>query len=174
MDSWGAEISERVVPENKFYTDDAGLIANMLKEQWSLGPDYMPNVTYIPEEMAVNSRLGMIFVYRLTRQNRITTVDYRTYGRDSYVSIKISTRLRKDMFAFADEVYRILLANRRLGQDRMEGYTYLEIQNDRELRDLSGYYTTTIDVRLVTYNKAIRSAGFGDTINRQIDDLNNN
>ena len=168
------DIINDVVPENSFYTDDAALIVDMLKRDWSLGPDYMPNVTFIPEEMMVNARLGYVFVYRVSRSNRITTVDYRTLGRESYVSIKISTRLRKDMFAFADEIFRILLANRRLGQNRMEGYTYLEIQSDRETKDLSGWYTTTIDIKLVTYNKAIRSAGFGDTINRQIDDLNSN
>lgn len=168
------DVMNDVVQENSFYTDDTKLIAEMIKREWSLGPEYMPNVTYIPEEMAVNSRLGYVYVYRVSRSNRITTVDYRTYGRDSYISIKLSTRLRKDMYAFGDEIYRILLANRRLGQDRMEGYTYLEILSDKETRDLSGWYTTTIDTKLVTYNKAIRSAGFGDTINRQIDDLNNN
>ena len=168
------DIINDVVPENRFFTDDAKLIADMIKREWSLGPDYMPNVTYIPEEMAVNARLGYVYVYRITRPNRITTVDYRTLGRDSYVSVKLSTRLRKDMFAFAEELFRIFLANRRLGQDRMEGYTYLEIQSDKELRDLSGWYTVNIDLKLVTYNKAIRSAGFGDTINRQIDDLYNN
>lgn len=162
-----------VVPENRFFTDDAALIANMIKDEWSLGPEYMPNVTFVPEEMAVSARLGYIYVYRITRPNRITTVDYRTLGRESYVSVKLSTRLRKDMFAFGEELMRIFLANRRLGQDRMQGYTYMEIQSDKETRDLSGWYTVTIDLKLVTYNKAIRSAGFGDTINRQIDDLYN-
>lgn len=171
---WHDADTPNVVPENKFFTDDASLIANMIKSQWSLGPEYMPNVTYIPEEMAVSARLGYIYVYRITRPNRITTVDYRTLGRESYVSVKLSTRLRKDMFAFGEELFRIFMANRRLGQDRMEGYTYLEVQSDKETRDLSGWYTVTIDLKLVTYNKAIRSAGFGDTINRQIDDLYNN
>ena len=163
-----------VVLENRFFTDDAALIANMIKDEWSLGPEYMPNVTFVPEEMAVSARLGYIYVYRITRPNRITTVDYRTLGRESYVSVKLSTRLRKDMFAFGEELFRIFLANRRLGQDRMQGYIYMEIQSDKETRDLSGWYTVTIDLKLVTYNKAIRSAGFGDTINRQIDDLYNN
>lgn len=169
-----SEDASDVVPEGRFFTDDAKLIADMIKRDWSLGPEYMPNVTFVPEEMAVNARLGYVFVYRVTRPNRITTVDYRTLGRESYVSVKISTRLRKDMFAFGDELMRIFLANRRLGQDRMDGYTYLEIQSDKETRDLSGWYSSTIDLKLVTYNKAIRSAGFGDTINRQIDDLYNN
>lgn len=171
---WHDADTPNVVPENNFFTDDAALVANLLKKEWSLGPEYMPNITYIPEEMAVSARLGYVFVYRVSRTNRITTVDYRTLGRDSHISIKLSTRLRKDYLAFGEEIMRILMANRRLGQDRMEGYTYLEVMSDRDTRDLSGWYTVTIELKLVTYNKAIRSAGFGDTINRQIDDLYNN
>ena len=163
-----------VVQENSFFTDDARTIAEMIKREWSLGPEYMPNVTYIPEEMAVSARLGYVYVYRVSRVNKITTVDYRTLGRDSHLAVKLSTRLRKDLLAFGDELFRIFMANRRLGQDRMDGYTYLEVMNDREMRDLSGWYSVTIELKLVTYNKAIRSAGFGDTINRQIDDLYNN
>lgn len=159
-----------VVPEPEMYCDDAKLIADMLKDQWALGTQDQANITYIPEQIMVNARVGSIFVYPVSRTNRISSVDYQTLQRVSNLSIKVSTRFREDHFDWCNEVYRILLANRRRGQKCMNGWLFLEITGDHQLRDLSGWYSTTIDVRLTTYNKSIQSAGFGDTINTKLAD----
>ena len=69
-----------------------------------------------------------------------------------------------------DEIYRIAMANRRLGQKSLRGYTYFEIINDRIQNDLSGWYTATMDLKLTSYNYPLRSAGFGDRVNRLIEE----
>ncbi len=155
------------------YSDDAKMIAEMLRDQWSLGPQQEANITYIPEQIMVSARVGNIFVYRVSRNNRISTTDYQTLQRQSNLSIKVSTRFRENHFAWCEEVYRILLANRRKGHAEMGGWLFLEITNDRSMVDLSGWYTTTIDIRLTTYAKPIHSAGFGDRINKIVEDIAN-
>ena len=60
------------------------------------------------------------------------------------------------------------MANRRAGKKRLGGYSYLEINNERFSNDLVGWFTTTIDIKMVSYNTPLRSAGFGDDINKKV------
>lgn len=152
-------------PETPMYTDDVSLVAQMLKDQWSLGPDQEPNIQFEPEAFMANSmtetgRNGLIYVYQLSRTNRVASTDYRTLERTSHISIRVSNRFRNIHYLWCDEVYRILLANRRLGNADLNGYTFLEINNDQQSNDLSGYYTTTFDIKLTCYASPIRSHGF--------------
>jgi hypothetical protein len=68
------------------------------------------------------------------------------------------------------EIYRIAMANRRLGQKRLGGFTYFEVINDRVQNDLSGWYTATMDIKLTSYNYPIKSAGFGERVNKALDE----
>lgn len=49
-----------VVEEESFFTDDVKLIADMLKTDWSLGPENSPNVNYEPSAFLTNARVGTI------------------------------------------------------------------------------------------------------------------
>ena len=161
------------VRENVFFTDDAAVIAKMLANEWSLGPENTPNIMYIPETYIVNSRVGSIYVYVAgTPKPRISTTDYRTLDKSVRVNIKLDTRRRDTHFLWGEEIVRIILANRRKGRRNQVGASYLELGSVRPLPNESGWYTTIIEVTLVYHNMAIRSAGFGDKINRQIEDNN--
>lgn len=106
-------------------------------------------------------RNGGIFVYQTNRTNRISSVDYRTFERQAYVSLRVTNKDRDQHFQHCEEVYRILMANRRAGPCRLNGYEFLEVVDDLSMNDLSGMYATTIDCRLTGYAHPIRSAGFG-------------
>jgi hypothetical protein len=160
------------VREYPFFTDDAAVISNMLRDQWSLGPEQTPNIMYVPETYVVNARVGAIYVYVTSVSNNISSMDYRTIDREARVNIKVSTRFRDTHFLWNDEVYRILLSNRRIGRRHQVGASFLKVNNYHTLQNESGWYTTIFEVVLTYHNMAIRSAGFGDKINRQIEDNN--
>lgn len=147
--------------EVEYFTDDARLIAELIKEQWSLGPGEEPVVSYVPESFMMQARIGAIYVYPLSMPLSISTVDYRTMQKLGYVSIRLSTRDRERHFIWGQEVMRILLANRRAPALRRNGYTFMEITSSRMIPDLSGWYASTIDLKLTCYNRGIRSHGFG-------------
>ena len=62
------------------------------------------------------------------------------------------------------------MANRRLGQNRLDGFTYFEVINDRVQNDLSGWYTATMDIKLTSYNDPVKSAGFGKRVNKALEE----
>lgn len=161
---------DEVVPETNLYSDDVRVIYDLIKDNWSIGYDNPLNIDFEPEQFFVQGRVGNIFVYHISRTNKINTVDYRTLERHSKIGIRVATRFRKNHYQWCDEVYRILMANRRLGKgrDKLWTYTYLEVLDDRQFTDLSGWYATTIDVELTSYNTPIVTAGFGDDINKAI------
>ena len=156
------------VPETNLYSDDVRLIADMIREEWSLGPGNEVNIEYMPESTMGTARVGQVYTYLISRNNRISTTDYRTLERHTRIGIRVSNRFRENHYLWCDEIYRILMANRRCGQKRLNRYTFLEVTGDRMFNDLQGWYTTTIDIELTSYNVPIRSAGFGDEINRRI------
>lgn len=159
------------VPENTFYTDDAAVIGEMLKRDWSLGPQNQVNVAYIPSGFMADARIGFVYVYKVSGTNRISSTDYHSLERNCTLSIRVSNPSRENHFAWCQEVYRILLANRRCN-DNLGGYLFLEITGDRETNDLTAYYVTTIEVRMTRYCKPIRTAGFGNSVNKAVQDSN--
>ena len=148
--------------ENEFFTDDAKLFAELLKEQWSLGPGEEPTISYVPESYMMQARIGSIYVYTVSMPLSITTVDYRTLQRLGYVSIRLNMRDRNRFFIWGQEVMRILLANRRSTVLRDWGYTFYEVTSVKQTPDLSGWYTATFDIKLTCYNRGIKSSGFTD------------
>lgn len=162
-------MSDDVVQETHLYSDDVRLVFDIIKEGWSIGLEEPLNIEFKPEEFMVNARIGNIYIYHSSRGNDINTVDYRTLKRESRLAVRVANRFREAHFKWCDEVYRILMANRRLGKPGLRGYTYLEVVDDRTFNDASGWYVTTFNVKLVSYNTPIRSAGFGDEINKAID-----
>lgn len=161
------------VEETTFYTDDTKWVHDLVKEEWAL-PFEEPTFKYLTESSMMDSRRGSIFFYPVSRNNAISSTDYSTIRRISYISIKINTRFRDVLYDWAQEIYRIMLANRRRGNSDSNGYTFLEVVSDREQTDLTGWYTTTIDIKLTRLYKPIKSAGFGNKINRQITDSQQN
>ena len=160
------------VRENEFFNDDPMMLVDMLKREWSLGPQDTPTITCVPEEMQSSARIALIYVYQISRYNSVSTMDYSTLQRTSFLAIRLNTENRRMFYKYMQEIYRILLANRRLGADKLHGYTYFEIINDRIANDLIGWYTCTLDVKMTAYVYPIRSAGFGDRINKILEDKN--
>ena len=159
------------LPELRFYTDDPKLITEMLKREWSLDTMNMPlSIAYEPEQFMTNSRVGHIYVYEVSHSAQPSTTDYRTLERESHLNIRVANRFRDVHYVWVNEVYRILMANRRAGARMLNGYTRIEVLNDRPYNDASGWYVTVIDVKLITPHMPIMSPGFGDIINREIAD----
>lgn len=159
------------IRESTLFTDEPRMIAEYLRDQWSLGPDDTPTIAYVPEEYMTSARVAFIYVYQVSRYNSVSTTDYRTLQRTSFLAIRLNTRFRHKLFDYMQEVYRILMGIRRKGCSGLGGYTYFEVINDRVQNDLTGWYTATMDVKLTSYAYPIRSAGFGDDTNRLLDDI---
>lgn len=143
------------------FEDNARCIADMLKEQWALGIAEVPVIGYERSSYFMNSRVGAIFVYQTNRTNQISTVDYRTLQRQAYVSVRVTNPDRNRHYAWCEEVYRILMANRRAGPWKLMGYEFMEVLDETSLNDAMGWYQTTFDIRLTTCSHPIRSSGFG-------------
>lgn len=156
-------------PMSTFYSDDVRMIHDLLKDHWDLGVGNEVNIEYKPEMYMTSARVGFIYVYQVGRPRRIASVDYATSNVESHVSIRVSNRFRENHFLWCGEVDRILNDYRRAGPRHLGGYTYLEITSDRPNNDLSGWYTTTFEVKLVRNHKPYRSAGFGEEVNKLIE-----
>ena len=148
----------------EFFTDDVKFIADMLKDNWKTfersGVE-KPAIIYQPEQWMTNAANAAVFVYQISRYNSVSTTDYSTLQRTSFIAIRTSARHRKVFRVIVDEIYRIIMAHRRIGQSKLNGYTFMEIINDRDMNDLSGWYGNTLDVKLTTYNFPIMSDGYG-------------
>lgn len=155
--------------ESPLFTDEPRMIADMLRDNWSLGPDDIPTIAYVPEEYMTNARVAFIYVYQISRYNSVSSTDYRSLQRTSFLAVRINTRFRHKLFLYMDEIYRIIMAHRRIGQRGLNGFTFMEVINDRVQNDLSGWYTATMDIKLTSYNYPVKSAGFGDLTNRVLD-----
>ena len=159
------------LPEYNFYTDEPKLITELLKEQWSLdGQGMKLSIGYEPEQFMTNSRVGHIYVYETSRSAEVSTTDYSTLNRISHVNIRVSNRFRDVHFMWMNEVYRILMANRRAGSELLNGYTHIEVVTDRPFNDASGWYVSVIEVRLISPHMPIMSPGFGERINKEFYD----
>lgn len=152
-------------PENGFFLDDVGVITRMLKEGWSLGPEDTPVISYEMEGMMVEARKAYVFVYHVSRYNSMSSTDYHTLQRTSFVDIRVSTRSRAKLYQYTQEIYRIIYANRRLGPKFLDGYTWIEITNDRIGNDAQGWYSVLLSIKMMSYCYPIYSPGFGDEIN---------
>lgn len=157
------------IRESPLFTDEPRMIADMLRDNWSLGPDDIPTIAYVPEEYMTSARIAFIYVYQISRYNSVSSTDYRTLQRTSFLAVRLNTRFRHKLFLYMDEIYRIIMAHRRIGQKGLSGFTYMEVINDRVQNDLSGWYTATMDIKLTSYSYPVKSAGFGDSINRVIE-----
>lgn len=155
--------------EHLIFTDDSETVADMLKREWDLGPGKEPSITFDPKQSATSARYASIFIYTLNRSNRISSTDYRTLERTAYLGIRVSAALRENLLEVVQEVYRIIAANRRAGKRRLCGYTFMEVSADRFSNDLLGFYTCTLDIRMVSYNTPLYTAGVGTPMNEAID-----
>ena len=156
------------LPELRFFTDEPKLLADMLKDQWSLDTMNMPlAVGFEPEQFMTNARVGYVYIYETSHGDQVSTTDFRTVEKESRVSIRVSTRFRDVHYVWVNEIYRILMANRRAGTKLLNGYTHMEVVVDRPYNDASGWYVTTIEVKLVSPHMPILSPGFGPDVNRE-------
>lgn len=157
------------VQETEFYPDDERMLAELLKDQWSLPIGYEPVIQYEPESYMVNAGVGSIYIYTTSTSPQINTTDYNAVGLTTYASFRVSARVREFHRMWCNEILRIIIANRRIGKCVLGPYTYMEPLAIRKTNDLSGWYTTTIEARLVSHNTPIRSAGMGDEINKIVE-----
>ena len=167
VDVWDEELPNdgTPYPENEFFMDDVAMLTHMLKKEWSLGPEDTPPISYTMEGMMVDARKAYIFLYQVSRYNSVSSTDYLTLQRTSFVDIRVSTRSRNKLYQYTQEIYRILYANRRLGPKFLNGYTWLEITNDRLGNDAQGWYSVLLSVKMMSYCYPINSPGFGGKVN---------
>lgn len=150
--------------ESHFFTDDVKMVTDLLNKNWHAEFGVVkPTISYDKEGVMADSRYGKgyIFVYQVSRYNSVASTDYGTLNRNSFVSVRISTRSREVMYAYMDEVYRILYDYRRAGMYRLNGYTHMEITSDNIERGEIGWYTASIDLKFTAYCYRIKSPGFG-------------
>lgn len=157
--------------EFDFFQDDVKMIADMLRDGWSLGPDLEPTITYVPESFMANARVAHIHVYRMTTSFAFASIDYRNMSSTTYIGIRVSVRFRENFFTVVREVNRILAANRRAGPKYLNGYQFLHVVSMKPQNDPSGWYVMTFDVRLVNNAIGYKTAGFGDEINKRIQEV---
>ena len=160
--------------EAPLFSDDVACITHILKEDWSLGPYEVPVIDYIPEATMAYAMPAYIYVYQVSRYNSISSTDYRTLQRNSFIGIRISTRSRDKLYLYMDEVYRILMANRRAGPQYLNHYSYMEAINDHIDNSSTGWYSATIDIKMISYCFRINSPGFGREINESFLKTNRN
>jgi hypothetical protein len=141
--------------------DDAELICNILQREWSLKHD-RPEISFEPERLMMSARTGAVFVSNSSQSTSISSVDYATLDKIGYVSIRLSSRFREDHFRWRNEIWRILMDNRRPGRisGKLGDYTHLEVTKTHRMTDLSGWYVTVFEVRLIGYCVPIDSSGF--------------
>lgn len=148
---------------SQFDLDEAQTLARIIDSAWGLDKD-KPPIEYLPERFLVNARNGLIFVSTISNTTKIDAVDYQSLTQDARVAVRISARYREDLYRWREEVRRILYEFRRPG--RMKGIigsnTYLEVTATRNDTDLSGWYATIFDVRLIGYCIPIESSGTVD------------
>ena len=149
------------VGEYQYFNDDVKFLHDLLKDNWNTFPLEPPVFAYKPDQWMTSARVAMVYVYQISRYNSVSSVDYRTLQRTSFLAVRLQTQNRDSFYAYMDELYKIIYAHRRVGQKNLHGYTYLEIINDRIVNDLTGWYTATLDVKLVSYNYPVESDGFG-------------
>ena len=152
--------------EDGLFNEDARFLTELIQSEWSLDMDNIPeSISYEQESFMTNARVGSIYVYEVSVPFGISTTDYATLRRTGHVSIRVSNRFRENHIKWCNEISRILLANRRAGPEILNGYEYLEVTNYRPSNDLSGWYTTTIEVKLTQPHVPVESPGFGSRVN---------
>ena len=161
------------VGEYEYFNDDVTFVKELLEKNWdtySENKQEAPVIACDPKQWMTSARHGgFIYVYQISRYNSVSTMDYRTLQRTVFVAIRSTAPHRAMLYRMVDQIYKILLAHRRVGQANLMGYTYMEIINDRISNDLTGWYTDTLDIKLTSYNFPIGSDGFGMPV-REDDD----
>ena len=154
-----------VTAEEDFFPDDVAMVTKMLKDEWSPAWQHMPIISYDQQGLYADARSSYIFVYHVSGYNSISSTDYRSTQATTFLGIKVSCPFRNQLYNCIREIYRILLANRRAGPDRLNGYTYFEIISHHLDEGELGWYSGTIDIKLMSYCRPIYSPGFGAEIN---------
>lgn len=156
---------DQAEPEEDFFPDDVAMITRLLQREWSLDLTQLPVISFDQQTMYANAREAYIFVYHVSSYNSISSTDYRSAQATTFIGIKISCPFRKQLYTTIREVYRILLANRRAGPRKLNGYTYFEIISHHLDEGELGWYSATIDLKLMSYCRPIYSPGFGEPEN---------
>ncbi len=149
-----------------WFSDDKQLILDILKEEWSLGAEEVPTWYCKPELMMRNSKIGSVYVYDSAGHNneRILGINYEGYRRTHRLTIDVMNPLEERNIRWLDEIYRILLNNRRSYKLRRDKYDwdYIQIGTDTYRTGYVGFYHTTLEITLVKEFFGIKSDGFGE------------
>lgn len=153
------------IEETRFFRDDVQTITDILRDEWSL--DIMPVISYDQEGLIRDARLGYIFVYNTSNYGSISSTDYRTIQKTTYLGIRISCRARAQIYNYVNEVYRILMKYRRAGFRQLNDTTFFEVTGYRLDQGELGWYSASMDIKMVGYTVPIKSDGFGNPLNIQ-------
>lgn len=152
--------------ETPFFTDDVGLIGELIRSEWSLEEE--PVVAYDAESYMMNSRVGSIYVYQMSTSNGIVSTDYNTMKHQAFLGIKLSVRSRERFYEWGNEIYRIIWRHRRSPVLHRNGYTLMDLTAHRMHQNLSGWYACTFDIRLIRMHMPIVQNGFGGAVSGTI------
>lgn len=145
------------------FSDDAKLIADILRRDWPTAPGVdPPQINYERESYMVNAREGAIFVEASSIPENIADSDYRTVTRNGRASVTVSCRFRDKMFDWGEKVCDILYGVRRAGWKELAPYTHLTIASRRLMNNASGWYSMVIELRLTGYHVPVDSDGLGE------------
>lgn len=157
-----------MIPETPLFTDDAKVLGELLRREWSLPPGKEPSIAYDVRSSVTSSRYASVFIYMVNRSTRIASVDYNQLERVSHLAIKVNATYRENFLEVVQEIERIIMSCRRAGKTNLGGYTYVEMTSERFSNDLSGYYSCTIEVCMTSHNTPLHTAGMASPVNEAV------
>lgn len=148
-------------PLPEYDRNHARVVTELLKREWSLGPQRTPNILWGADKQAVNSRNGVIYIQYRPTDETVSTMDYRTVDQIHHLTVKFTHHNEDAVFGMMAEARRILYGYRRTGIKGPLGYSEIRIRSTAPMEGLLGHYIWTMSVELREYCKPIGSFGFG-------------
>lgn len=155
--------------ENLFYSDDVGMVANMIDRNWSLSEK--PKIYYKQDRIArENHPYGSIYVYSLGKSPSKVGINYDGMRMSHRICIDVQNpENRERHYDWIQELFRIFLKYRRAGRRQLNGWDYIEISNDVFKHGYVNFYHSTFEINLMTEVRPILQSGFGDVECREIE-----
>lgn len=159
----------------KLFTDDVKMLADLIRDNWSLEFNSVPNIYFDQNSMARNNVPSSIYIYSLGVSNSRVGINYEAVKRTHRLSVDVQTPVNRQLhFDMCNEVYRILMSFRRAGKDVLGGWDYMDVTANGFKSGYSAYYQDSMDVTLTSEITIIESPGFGNIHDDICDETNTN
>lgn len=156
-------------PRLEWYQDDRQNLADLIKAQWSLGPQETPLIYCNEQGTARRNQPGSIYIYYSTdRTYERISVNYDAVRSTVQMTLNVQNPGSSNGTGDAArrherwmrELIRILNENRRYNAG-IKGWDYLDIRSVRDQNVYINYFVTNVEVKLTIECKPIVSTGFG-------------